>query len=90
MGAQAKKIQVPQGTFRHYSSGAQVEQQHEERSVAAVVSGCLRLKVDNQSMVLRASDAATIPARARYQLEAIDDSLVYHYAEPGEETLWGV
>lgn len=89
MAAQAQPLKG-HGSFQRYASGERAEHQHEHKCVAAVISGRVRLKFSNETMVLRASDAATIPARARYSVEALDDCLLYRYSEPGEQDLWGV
>ena len=59
-------------------------------AVAAVVQGRLRLELaPAEAIILRASDAASIPAGARCRLEALEESLVYHYTEARDD-LWGV
>jgi mannose-6-phosphate isomerase-like protein (cupin superfamily) len=84
------QTEKPHGSFLRYAVGEKVERQHEVASVAAVVSGRLRLVINNETHLLRASDSATIPARAQYELEALDESVVYHYSESGKDDLWGV
>lgn len=90
MTALTQKIQTFHGALEHYRAGEALDRKSDVRTVAAVVSGRVRLQLGDESVVLRASDAATIPAQSTYRLEILDDSVLYHYSEPGEESLWGV
>lgn len=84
------KIQTFHGAFETLPAGAKLERREEERAIAAVVSGRVRLELGGEAVILRASDAATLPARAAYRLEALEDSVLYRYREPGEDTPWAV
>ncbi len=84
------RIHTIHGHFEHLTPGERVEKTAEQRTIAAVVRGHLTLRVAQEEVVLRASDAATIPARSSYVIEAMEDSLMYQYEEPAEESLWGV
>ncbi len=78
------------GDFRHFAAGDVAELNSAVPAVAAVVQGRLRLQLDDtEIMILRASDAASIPAGARCRLEALEESLIYHYTETSDD-LWGV
>jgi mannose-6-phosphate isomerase-like protein (cupin superfamily) len=79
------------GAFKHYAAGTGVDYRHEVDSVAAVVSGRVRLQLEGEpeAMLLRASDAATIPAGVSYHMEFAEPSTVYHYTESRDD-LWGV
>ncbi len=78
------------GEYRHYAAGDVAELNPAVPAVAAVVQGRLRLQLDpEETMILRASDAASIPAGAHCRLEALEESLVYHYTETSDD-LWGV
>jgi|GEM_PF-3483145 mannose-6-phosphate isomerase-like protein (cupin superfamily) len=90
MTAVAKRIQTFQGTLERLPAGEQVERKSAEPFIAAVVSGRVRLRLGEETVMLRASDAAAVPAHARYRLEVLDDSVLYHYTEPVDESLWGV
>jgi len=78
------------GSFRQYRSGERSADRHEERAIAAVISGCIQLEVGGESLTLRPSDAFSIPAKAPYAVEATEESVVYVYADPDDPALWGV
>lgn len=79
------------GAYKQYPAGSSPEYRHDVESVAAVVSGLVRLHLEGEAepMLLRPSDAASIPAGAGYRLEILETSTVYHYTETRND-LWGV
>lgn len=85
------KVQRLHGTFHRFERGQKEELKLEEDGMLAVVSGLVRLEFPGESILLRPSDAVAIPAQSRYRLEALEDSVLYAYAEQSHEaTPWGV
>ncbi len=89
------KIQRLHGTFHRYECGQREQLKVEEDGMLAVVSGLVRLEFPGEApeehVVLRPSDAVSIPAHTHCVLEALEDSVLYAYAELGQEpTPWGV
>ncbi len=89
------KISTARGHVQSLRGGERVEGQaaNEARMIAAI-GGRIELVIGEHTALLRASDAAVIPARARYRLHALEDATVYHAPGPepqsGDENLWGV
>lgn len=90
MTAGGKKIQTFHGGMERLRAGETLDRHSAESFIAAVVSGRVRLRLGDETVVLRSSDAAAVPAHSAYRLEILDDSVLYHYSEPNEENLWGV
>jgi hypothetical protein len=89
------KVHRLHGTFHRYEYGQREQLKVEEDGMLAVVSGLVRLEFFGESpqerIMLRPSDAVAIPAHTQYVLEALEDSVLYAYAERGQEpTPWGV
>lgn len=89
------KIHRLHGTFHRYECGQRERLKVEEDGMLAVVSGLVRLEFSGEApeehVMLRPSDAVAIPAHTHYVLEALEDSVLYAYAEHGQEpTPWGV
>ena len=88
------KISTARGEVQSLRSGERVEGQANEARMIAAIGGRIELVIGEHTALLRASDAAVIPARARYRLHALEDATVYHAPGPephaGDENLWGV
>jgi len=85
------KIHRLHGTFHRFEHGQKENLKLEEDGMLAVVSGLVRLEFSDESIVMRPSDAVSIPAHTHYALEALEDSVLYSYAEHGQEpSPWGV
>lgn len=92
--AAAHRIPTAHGQVQALRSGEHIEGENAERRMVAAIGGRVELKIGNETAVLRASDAAVIPARAHYRLRALEDATIYQSPQPepgaGEENLWGV
>ena len=75
------KIHRLHGDFHRYHSGDEVDQTLEEDAVLAVVQGRLQVDFEQEKVLLRPSDALTMPAHTAFHLRALEESLVYLYAE---------
>lgn len=92
--APAPTIPTAHGQVQALRRGQHLEGEHAERRLVAAIGGRVELKIGGETVVLRASDAAVIPAGVRYRLKALEDATVYQAPQPeagsAEENLWGV
>lgn len=85
------------GTMHRYRSGERIAQRPSGEHIVAVVRGRVRLEFPaapaTTTVSLRASDAHRVPAGMGYEIHALQEALVYIYAEPSsgaQHVLWGV
>ncbi|MGH9535248.1 MAG: hypothetical protein ACRD2E_10340 [Terriglobales bacterium] len=87
-------IATAQGHVQSLRGGERVEGQANEARIIAAIGGRVELEIGEHTALLRASDVAVIPARARYRLHALEDATVYQAPGPephaGDDNLWGV
>lgn len=87
-------IPTAHGLVQALRSGQHIEGENAERRMVAAIGGRVELRIGNETAVLRASDAAVIPARAHYRLRALEDATIYQSPQPetgaAEDNLWGV